>query len=395
MRRVATFIARHLSRRTSGRQLIPEIDGLRSVAIISVVFFHAAANFGYYTDNQTDGTALDGWLDRLFQTGEYGVPLFFAISGFILAVPFATHHLFGERRPSLKKYFLRRVTRLEPPYIFALTVFMLKQAVERVALAHEAGALPDILQHYGASCVYLHDAIYGKASTILVVAWSLEIEVQFYILAPLITWIFAVKSAGVRRSVLCVAILAMSYFFGVEKPIEGLTILNHASYFLVGLLLADVYLTRLRHEARPSVLADVVTIAGLSGVFLVKAFHAAPVMTTPWLILAGYIAVFRAGVVRHFFRATPVVIVGGMCYTIYLWHFTTIAAFRIPFFKLLHPEPTWWWRLGYVLTITIPVLAVGGVLFALVERPTMNPRWPQDLAAFVARLLGRRPRDAG
>ncbi|MDX9910295.1 MAG: acyltransferase [Phycisphaerales bacterium] len=392
MKNLARFITSHLSRRTSGRQLIPEIDGLRSIAILSVVFFHAAANFAFYANQGTDGTLLDTWLLRMLPTGEYGVPLFFAISGFILAVPFASHHLLGERKPSLKKYFIRRITRLEPPYIFALTIFMLKQVVERVVIAHEAGTLPEILSHFGASCVYLHNAIYHGPSTILVVAWSLEVEVQFYILAPIITRVFAIKSAAARRAILALGMVTLSWFFGVEKPIAGLTILNQGAYFLAGLFLADVYLTHLRDDARrPHWAADLIAIITLAGVFVAKAFDFHPVLLTPWLILAGYIAVFRAGPVRRLFRATPVVILGGMCYTIYLWHFIVIATFRHPFFKILHPEPTWYWRVAYILIASAVAISVSAVLFALIERPTMNPRWPQDLWARVRRLLGRSP----
>ncbi len=394
MKSLAHILTRFLSRRTSGGKLIPEIDGLRSIAIMSVVFFHAAANFGYYTDSATDGTSLDTWLIRLLDTGEYGVPLFFAISGFILAVPFARHHLFGDRRPPIRKYLIRRVTRLEPPYIFALSVFMLKEVVERVAIAHEAGALPDILTHYAASCSYLHNAIYNEASSIAIVAWSLEIEIQFYLLAPIITWVFAVKSPMLRRTILALSALALSWLFGVEKPINGLTILNHGAYFLVGLLFADLYLTWLKNDERPRIVWDVIAIAALSSVFFLKALHFYPILITPWLILLGYVAVFRAKYVRRFFRATPIVILGGMCYTIYLWHFTTIAAFRIPFFKVFDPSPTWYWRLGYTLIASVPAIAVSAVLFALIERPTMDPKWPQKLAAFVGRILRRSPRES-
>lgn len=387
---LSSLMTRFLSRRTSGRKLIPEIDGLRSLAIMSVVWFHAAGNFGYYTGFETDGSLLDRFLFNLLKTGEYGVPLFFAISGFILAIPFANHHLQGHPAPSLRKYFLRRVTRLEPPYIFALTVFMLIKVLRTLAVAHDDGSLPDILAHFGASAFYLHNLIYGEASTIMVVAWSLEIEVQFYILAPLISCIFMVRSPAVRRLTLTAAIIFFSMLFGVEKPIDGRTILQQAPYFLVGLLLADFYLTDLRHNKISNAYWDAAAIACLAGVFLFKMLHFFPPIVTPWLILAGYVAVFRAKTVRRFFRATPVVIVGGMCYTIYLWHFPVIAAFRHPFFLLADPAAAWYWRLGYLFAASLPVLILGAVLFALIERPTMDPEWPRKLLGIPGRFLGTR-----
>ena len=51
-----------------------------------------------------------------------GVELFFAISGFILGIPFASHYLRGVPRVNLRRYFIRRLTRLEPPYIINLMV---------------------------------------------------------------------------------------------------------------------------------------------------------------------------------------------------------------------------------------------------------------------------------
>ena len=52
------------------------------------------------------------------------MPLFFAISGFILALPFAEHYLSGAPRPTLGRYYVRRVTRIEPPYVINLTILL-------------------------------------------------------------------------------------------------------------------------------------------------------------------------------------------------------------------------------------------------------------------------------
>ena len=63
--------------------------------------------------------------------GFRGVELFFVISGFILGLPFAAHYLKGAAPVSLRKYYLRRLTRLEPPYIVALLVlFILAAGIE-------------------------------------------------------------------------------------------------------------------------------------------------------------------------------------------------------------------------------------------------------------------------
>src|SRR5262245_10743057 len=68
---------------------------------------------------------LENVFDLFIAQGRYGVQLFFIISGFILALPFAAERLAGARPVRLKAFYLRRLTRLEPPYFLVLTIFFL------------------------------------------------------------------------------------------------------------------------------------------------------------------------------------------------------------------------------------------------------------------------------
>ena len=61
---------------------------------------------------------------------------------------------------------------------------------------------------------YLHNLIYNSDSTINVVAWSLEVEVQFYVLVPLLAGIFAIADARIRRSVIVILMLASAVLGG-------------------------------------------------------------------------------------------------------------------------------------------------------------------------------------
>ena len=142
------------SRVTTSGLFVPNFDGLRFIAIALVVLFHA------FQEGQTAFApqAPAVVLSRLVSVGWVGVTLFFAISGFVLALPFANHYLNGARAVALPQYYLRRVTRLEPPYMicllayFGIKAFILKQA----------GLLPHLL----ASMTYTHNVIYSDVSTI-------------------------------------------------------------------------------------------------------------------------------------------------------------------------------------------------------------------------------------
>ena len=106
----ATFwsaVHSRLSRVTSSGAFIPEVDGLRFIAIGSVVLYHIHAyclQHGAVVPSST-------WFSRLFINGQRGVQLFFVISGFILGLPFASHYLKGTPKIKVKSYFLRRLTR--------------------------------------------------------------------------------------------------------------------------------------------------------------------------------------------------------------------------------------------------------------------------------------------
>lgn len=134
---------------TTQKRFIPQIDGLRFVAIASVVLFHiyAALEIGAIPPPIPFNTDL----------AKRGVELFYGISGFILGVPFATRYLLNAPKVSLKQYFLRRLTRLEPPYFLSLIVWA---AMQR-AVAHRS--LSNMAPHLAASSVYLHNLILGDS----------------------------------------------------------------------------------------------------------------------------------------------------------------------------------------------------------------------------------------
>src|SRR5262245_18464134 len=105
---------------TVNRRFIAEVDGLRCAAILAVVIFHLSA---YTVGRHMTGAvfrSLDLFASTLFAQGHIGVQLFFALSGFLLAMPFAKWRLRLGPRPSLRAYYLRRLTRLEPPYVVAM-----------------------------------------------------------------------------------------------------------------------------------------------------------------------------------------------------------------------------------------------------------------------------------
>lgn len=375
-------IGSRLSRVTSSGEFIAEIDGLRFVAIAAVVLHHIAsiymessARFGGEVRFPRDWRRLsdESTLIHGLWQGYFGVHLFFVISGFVLGLPFVRHYLSGRPAPSIRNYFMRRVTRIEPPYILNMLVCF-------GLIALWTPVYRETWQHLGASLLYVHNLIFNRGSTINGVAWSLEIEVQFYILAPLFARAaFAIRNPVWRRTALTAAILACAAFtqFVLWKTqLEGLkmSLVAYMQYFLAGFLLADLHQTGAIHNRRNSTAWDVAGITGAVLTLLTMMYWRRWLYCgLPFLVLLFYAGAFQGRLLRRFFVSRPIVIIGGMCYTIYLYHVPIISVCKSLMVAIAAPSLPLWADLGIQTLVFVPlILVICSVLFVYTEKPFMG-----------------------
>jgi peptidoglycan/LPS O-acetylase OafA/YrhL len=364
-----------LSRSTSSGNLIPEIDGLRCLAIAMVIAFHLARYVVEKTPTPFAPSAFDARLFQLLRTGHIGVQLFFIISGFVVAMPFANQRLLGEKKVSLRRYFLRRLIRIEPPYIIALIFWLFAFGISGLGENHASFAT--LLRHFPASLFYLHNLIYHEPSWVLPPAWSLEIEIQFYILAPLLTCIFCIKDALLRRSVLTAAILVGAIaqpWLRTPGQVNGLHLDQELHYFLIGLLLVDFYILNWRQtEARHPLVGDLLATIALLALPLALIREPNQILIA-MLLLIFVAAVLRSRYWRAIFQNPWIYTFGGMCYTTYLYH---------GFFKALPGHFTIRWQIGHTFwlnfliqaAVLTPIIVIGSaILFLLTEKPFMRRR---------------------
>ena len=201
---------------SKGRVFIPQIDGLRFIAIMAVIAYHVQAITGYHFSVDSDVPPGSGLISQIFGAGHEGVELFFAISGFILGMPFARHYLQGAPPVSLGAYYLRRVTRLEPPYLihlvflFVATALVLRFVPRHAEIYHQPDWLAYTIQHLAFSVIYANGLILHQYPWPNIVLWSLEIEIQFYLLAPFLARLFQIGSPVLRRLLLVALIIFFS-----------------------------------------------------------------------------------------------------------------------------------------------------------------------------------------
>ncbi|HMF10558.1 MAG TPA: acyltransferase, partial [Thermoanaerobaculia bacterium] len=325
--------------------------------------------------------------------GFHGVELFFVISGFILALPFASAHLRSGPPVPLGKYFLRRLTRLEPPYILCM-VFLF---VMLVSAGRGARAL---WPHLLASLTYVHNLVYAKESLINNVAWSLEVEIQFYLLVPLLALVFAVRSRLRRRMIIVgVGLLSLGahILYVREDPRLSLTILNYLYFFLIGFLLADIYLVEWNRTRAGRLRWDLVSLVGWPVLFAIWntpalatwARGVVPEVFFPVCTFVLYCAVFRGVITNRLFTNPWITVIGGMCYTIYLLHNYAIG-WLVRFTKDLAPAS---YDVNLLIqgALVLPLLLIGcAVYFVLIEQPCMRPDWPIRFRKYLSGLLRAR-----
>lgn len=370
-----------LGRITSSGNYLPEVDGLRFVAIGSVLAFHI-----WYAATQASASyealaASEHWLLHVAH-GARGVHLFFAISGFILGLPFANQFLGSGARVRVGRYFHRRLTRLEPPYIVALAGIYLLALVLKMPDAAD----PDFSNSFWLRLFYVHGLVTKGFHSLNGVTWSLEIEVQFYLLAPLIARVFLFPPL-VRRT-LMLALIGGLPILPTLFPHSGKTIIDFVQFFLVGFLLADLQVTSppRQSHARMRVLADVIGGLGIFGMASVSERISA-IWILPWSILFILFGALRGDTLRKLLSFPLFTIIGGMCYSIYLIHYPLMSfvAHKLPLTGLGQ------WQSSLLhATVSLPILAVASLgFFLLIERPCMNPAWPGQLSTTIRRRLSR------
>lgn len=350
-----------LERITTRGKVIKYIDGLRGLSVIIVFLCHFLAN---HESNFTDFQEKHQWLYPFFGNGlgHHGVYLFFAISGFILSFPFINQIVYQNTKVNLKAFYTRRVSRIEPPYIIALISFFI------LALLFGEKTFTYLFPHLVASLLYLHNIIFGGYPEINVVLWSLEIEVQFYLLAPVLSLLIFKLPKWTRRVMMLITIILWQY---ILEPYDIRTLYNYFHFFMVGILSADLYL-EYHNKIKQSFLYDVICIPSLVIFWqgtLWSHFH--------WLYILFFLTLTPHSFIwKYIMERKFIVVIGGMCYSIYMLHHKIIYVF----WGVFKPKHLFFdndilnFSLRLLLISTITAIC-SIIFFIFIERPTMKREW--------------------
>ena len=367
------------------------IEGLRAYLALWVVICHAFWESGYRPQ------ALSG-LSKLILSATYAIDLFIIISGFVI------FFLLDTRRETYQQFIVRRFFRLFPVFIVLfvvaiplshlnlwnvshagkyLTSDQIAQQIDGIELAWENipwhlllhmtmlhGTVPDVL-------------IQDAPGAFLVPAWSVSLEWQFYLVAPL-AFVWAVSASPYRRLVLCALCvgLVLAARYALPPVNYGAALPFHVKFFFLGAVSYFIYQRaashRLSDTAFPVACCLALFIFGLSE----RQWSLMPVLL--WLVFMGLLleqpSSFSTRLVGPLLTNPVVQYVGRISYSLYLSHFLVIMVAQ---YALLT------WAPGLSRAVHFWVLLAGTTVMTIALSTVLH-RYLEIPGLLVGRALAQR-----
>lgn len=311
----------------------PDIDGLRAIAVLPVILFHAGFDW--------------------FSGGYVGVDVFFVISGYLI-----TSILLREIRSgtfSLVHFYERRARRILPA-LFLVCLASLPFAwwlLPPQALTDFAQSLIATATFWSNILFWLESDYFAATAELkpLLHTWSLAIEEQFYLFFPLILLVLA-KWQLSRINLLILLFAVISYglmLWGLPRYPEATFYLlpTRAWELMAGALLAVWHTRRIDANHTPIPTAPATNMLSLSGLLLIATAvllldHDTP-FPSHWTLLpvigtALIIGFSQPGHWAHrLLRQRPLVLIGLISYSAYLWHQPMFAFAKIYYISVPPP----------------------------------------------------------
>jgi len=347
-----------LSTHEAGLRYRADIDGMRSVAVLSVVLFHA--------------------FPKLVPGGFVGVDAFFVISGYLITSIIVTD--LDEGGFSFKNFYARRVRRLFPALVVVLAVtlalgYWLFLPKELVSLAKNAVASA----LFSANLTLLSETGYFDLDASLkplLHLWSLGVEEQFYLLWP----VALILTPRRFRLALILLVMIGSFTFNVALIGRYADEVFYLPFTRVWELMAGAIL--LRASIKSATAREALSVAALVGAGLMLAYYNPKTPFPGWAALApvavtGAALLSQGSLLNRMLLANPVaVFIGRISYPLYLWHWPLLV------FGKAYPLRT-------LSTLDLTGLvalsfALAWLTYAFIEKPVRSGRFAAGTTASAA-----------
>lgn len=302
-------------------QYIPQIDGLRAIAVIAVIAYHAGSDY--------------------FSGGFVGVDIFFVISGFLI-----TSILLNDIKResfSIAKFYERRIRRILPPLFFVMLA-----CLPLAWLWLTPGDMRDFAKSLISTTLFISNILFWKQSGYfdttneikpLIHTWSLAVEEQFYIFFPLLLLLLKRNSERVTITILVSTLIASLLYsqWGIynNPKFTFYMLTTRAWEILLGSIIA-IYLSQQPTPKHHHIIKEIGSFAGLSLILYTitsyKIDNLFPgIFALPPTLGAALVIIFatRETYTGKLLGSKPLVGIGLLSYSVYLWHQPIFAFSRI------------------------------------------------------------------
>lgn len=337
---------------------IPYLDGLRGVAILLVVVYHAAK----YTMDMHQG-----WPYHALSEGAHGVDLFFVISGFCLAYPILRQHVdTGTVKFDVLRFYCRRIIRIMPPYWVAFGALL---AVSLFALALGRELPWPTVKMPPSFANGVNQLFFLNSTTNLCGSfWTLAVEFRWYIYFPAIMWLYVrwpVVVYALMAAVLCI------YNFVTPLVPDFATL----PAFLLGIIAADLVIRE--HKFNRFALLLFVLSVGASLALEPKNHLSFTLQNQFWWQATAFFFVVAGAanpLLRRALSYRAITATGIASYSIYLYH---------------DPVEAWYAQTGggSLILATAAGILIGVLGWLLLERYVTDRRNRDALVGALERVL--------
>jgi peptidoglycan/LPS O-acetylase OafA/YrhL len=294
------------------------LDGVRGLAVISVLIFHLL--FMVIPENFFNPFFLNA--GRFLM---HGVTLFFVLSGFLIGSILINNK---QSKSYFKTFYLRRIGRILPIYYALLAIFYFLKYVYNpgfeISFLHSE--IPDWTYPFFAQSIYIPK--HGLGPSMLSVCWSLCVEEQFYLIAPmLIYFLTKEKLFTISITLILISLLSRSLLPGIDGLGELALITSRIDALLIGLIMAIIYNSKemLEKVVQAKTELYILLCILLAGLLLLFFNFSLGVFRLTWIAL--FFGVFimipladETSLLSRIFQNKLLVIFGKYSYGIYLIH---------------------------------------------------------------------------
>ena len=347
----------------------PEIDGLRTLAVLPVILFHLGYGF--------------------ISGGYYGVDVFFVISGYLIT-KILTQSI-EENRFSMVDFWIRRVKRLLPALLFVIlttlivTPFLIfKPIIKEIC----TDVFPAILSYFNFHALYNFGNYWGGKSnnSFFLHVWSLSVEEQFYLLYPFFL-LFSYKwFKNFFYPILVITVCSFLFFviyLSINKDFTFYMLPTRIWELSIGGLISLISIEKIKNTFWPAILS----LAGIALVVLSYFFSDKTISNYALLPVIGASAIILfaspMNITGKILSTKFFVLIGKLSYSMYLWHWTIIVLFKNMDYQLHHVN-------RHVISASIFILTVllSYLTFAFIENKTRSYRHTPKIVLVGITVIG-------